>query len=80
MNILITGGTGLIGRALIRELKGHQLSVLTRDEIRAGNLLGNGINFMSSLGTIANLNDYDAVINPLANLLSTNAGQTNKNQ
>ncbi|WP_434359387.1 TIGR01777 family oxidoreductase [Parasalinivibrio latis] len=63
MNILITGGTGLIGRALIRELKGHQLSVLTRDEIRAGNLLGNGINFMSSLGTIANLNDYDAVIN-----------------
>ncbi len=63
MNILITGGTGLIGRALVRGLEGHQLSVLTRDSARAANLLGDGPAFLTSLDSISNLDDFDAVIN-----------------
>ncbi|MET0637058.1 MAG: NAD-dependent epimerase/dehydratase family protein, partial [Chitinophagaceae bacterium] len=37
--ILITGGTGLIGRALTGELlsKGHQLIILSREKRGSGN-------------------------------------------
>jgi uncharacterized protein (TIGR01777 family) len=40
MRVVITGGSGLIGRALARELggAGHDVVVLTRDPGRAGNL------------------------------------------
>ena len=45
MNILITGGTGLIGRALSASLlaDGHQASVLTRNPDRARNALASGV-------------------------------------
>lgn len=40
MRVVITGGSGLIGRALARDLgrAGHDVVVLTRDPARAGNL------------------------------------------
>src|SRR4028119_218913 len=40
MRVVITGGSGLIGRALARDLggAGHDIVVLTRDPGRAGNL------------------------------------------
>ena len=45
MNILITGGTGLIGRALSAALvaDGHQVSVLTRNPDKARNMLASGV-------------------------------------
>jgi uncharacterized protein YbjT (DUF2867 family) len=40
MNILVTGGTGLVGSHVVRELlgRGAQVSVLTRDAAKAGKL------------------------------------------
>ena len=45
MNILITGGTGLVGRALCAALlaDGHQVSVLTRNPDKARNALPSGV-------------------------------------
>jgi len=45
MKILITGGTGLIGRVLCAALlaDGHQISVLTRNPDLAGNALPSGV-------------------------------------
>ncbi|MBE5252294.1 TIGR01777 family oxidoreductase [Mixta mediterraneensis] len=65
MHILITGGTGLIGRHLIPRLQqtGHQISVVTRDVVNAREKLGDGIAFWSGLAQQQNLNGIDAVIN-----------------
>ncbi|MBD0788544.1 TIGR01777 family protein [Vibrio sp. Y2-5] len=75
MNILITGGTGFIGRELLKLLMTEQVTVLTRNtenakhqlsHIRSGNL-----NFINSLLDLQDLNHFDAVINlagePIAN-------------
>lgn len=45
MNILITGATGFIGRALCKALRadGHQLTVLSRQPEQASTVLGEGI-------------------------------------
>lgn len=44
MNILITGGTGLIGRALVTKLieDGHEVTVLTRNPEKAKTILHSG--------------------------------------
>ncbi|MGL5281753.1 MAG: NAD-dependent epimerase/dehydratase family protein, partial [Plesiomonas shigelloides] len=64
MNILITGATGLIGRALTRVLKEHhQLTILTRDTDRARSVLGSNMVFWNSLGDRTSLDGIDAVIN-----------------
>lgn len=64
MNILITGGTGLIGTALYTKLRHqHQLTVLTRDTAKAYKQLGHDIQAIQSLAQLDNLNDFDAVIN-----------------
>lgn len=44
MNIVITGGTGLIGRHLIPRLLelGHQITVVTRNPQKASSVLGPG--------------------------------------
>lgn len=44
MNIVITGGTGLIGRHLITRLLdlGHQITVVTRNPQKASSVLGPG--------------------------------------
>lgn len=72
MKILITGGTGLIGSHLCQALREkHQLTVLTRNLADAQHKLGNQLNYLTSLDELADLNDYDAVINlagePIAN-------------
>lgn len=65
MHILITGGTGLIGRALTARLlqAGHQLSVVTRDVAAARRNLSEKVNLWSGLDQQQNLNGIDAVIN-----------------
>lgn len=74
MHVFITGGTGLIGTALLAKLlaQGHHVTALTRSPKRAlkrfQHLLntpgvGSKIQCISSLEYLAHLNNYDAVIN-----------------
>ncbi|WP_307746546.1 TIGR01777 family oxidoreductase [uncultured Pantoea sp.] len=65
MHILITGGTGLIGRHLIPRLQqlGHQISVVTRDVVSAREKLGDEVALWSGLAQQSNLDTIDAVIN-----------------
>ena len=65
MKILVTGGTGLIGRHLIPRLQvlGHELTVVTRSPEKARQLLGSGIDIWKGLTEHQDLNGFDAVIN-----------------
>ena len=61
--MLITGGTGLIGRHLIKKLQSHYtITVVSRDPSRAQRLLGKSINSLT-LDEITQVNEYDAIIN-----------------
>lgn len=64
MNILMTGGTGMIGRALCQQLhsQGHSISVLSRtpDKVPA---LCKGATGFSSLAQLNDQPPFDAVIN-----------------
>ncbi|MEZ8988746.1 TIGR01777 family protein [Vibrio breoganii] len=67
MHILITGGTGFIGRALVKQLIPHQMTILTRDSDNAAQQLKhvnpNCLHFVQSLDHLQDLCDFDAVIN-----------------
>jgi uncharacterized protein (TIGR01777 family) len=70
MNILITGGTGLIGRKLVNSLllDGHQITILTRDPQKAKDQLPSTIQAIkwdgaSYQGWGGIINQIDAVIN-----------------
>ncbi|WP_240221941.1 TIGR01777 family oxidoreductase [Rheinheimera hassiensis] len=63
MHILLTGGTGLIGSALVKQwLNQHTLVVLTRDPARALQRLGPEVSTVQSLQQV-DFNQIDAVIN-----------------
>ncbi|MBF7073145.1 TIGR01777 family protein [Glaciecola sp. MH2013] len=67
-HILITGGTGLIGRQLIEHLRssengsGLKLSVLTRDPSRAKRLLGHAAEYVSN-EDLNSVDEYTIIIN-----------------
>jgi uncharacterized protein (TIGR01777 family) len=64
MRILITGGTGLIGSHLIPTLiEQHNVSVYTRSVAAATHYVSSRAHLFSSLDKLANLDEYDAVIN-----------------
>jgi len=65
MNILITGGTGLIGRHLCRILlaEGHQLTVLSRQPETVAKRCGAAVKVWSSLASWTPEVVFDAVIN-----------------
>lgn len=64
MNILITGGTGFVGRRLIPHLRPHhQITVLTRQPAKVHQQLGHDIQPLASLDDLDNLDQFDAVIN-----------------
>jgi NAD dependent epimerase/dehydratase family enzyme len=65
MNILMTGGTGLIGRRLCADLlrQGHQLTVLSRQPATVARLCGQGVTAMDSLDAYTPDRVFDAVIN-----------------
>lgn len=63
MNILITGGTGLLGRALCHNWENqHQLTVLTRSAAKARSILPAKVLIEENIDNI-NFNQVDAVIN-----------------
>lgn len=64
MNCLITGGTGLIGKALIGRLTKNKanITVLTRNKSRAKQILGSGISFLEEL-SISEIEKQEVIIN-----------------
>ena len=64
MHILLTGGTGLIGRALCDywHAQGHQLTVWSRSPERVAELCGNSVRGIVSLADCA-VETVDAVVN-----------------
>jgi uncharacterized protein (TIGR01777 family) len=63
MNILMTGGTGLIGQAFIRQFSDHQFTVLTRSIFNGNAVLPAAVSVIDSLDKLHNLDAFDAVIN-----------------
>ncbi|MDD5033191.1 MAG: TIGR01777 family oxidoreductase [Methylococcaceae bacterium] len=65
MKILMTGGTGSIGRVLCRQLQagGHELTVLSRTPMKVGAICGKGITAISSLAELKPSVHFDAVVN-----------------
>jgi len=65
MKILLTGGTGLIGRHLVLRLQSlqHDITVVTRSPEKARRVLGAGIVFWKGLSGQQDLDGFDAVIN-----------------
>ena len=63
MKILVTGGTGLIGLAFIRQSQEHQFTVLVRSIEKAKRQLPTSVTLINSLESLTNLDDFDGVIN-----------------
>ena len=64
MNILMTGGTGLIGSEFIRQFSDeHSFTVVSRNIAKAKELLGNGVEYVESVAAVQNFDTFDAVIN-----------------
>ncbi|SQI22640.1 Cell division inhibitor [Salmonella enterica subsp. arizonae] len=80
MQILITGGTGLIGRHLIPRLLtlGHQVTVVTRNPYNARQIFDSRVALWKGLAEREHLNEIDASSIWLANRLPTNAGRRSK--
>ncbi len=55
MNILVTGATGLIGKALLPHLNHDAITVLSRNPTRAYQSLGHHIHAIDSLDNLENL-------------------------
>lgn len=63
MNLLITGGTGLVGRNVINALPDADITVLTRDTESAAKTLPDKITLVSSLSEIPDFSVFDGIIN-----------------
>lgn len=63
MNILVTGGTGFIGKALLPHFNHDHITVLSRNPAMAYQRLGHHIKVISSIEELSDFNDIDVVIN-----------------
>jgi uncharacterized protein (TIGR01777 family) len=65
MNIFITGGTGLIGRALCKALlaEGHHITVLSRQPESVAVVCGASVEAIATLDALQTAHKFDAVIN-----------------
>jgi uncharacterized protein len=65
MKVLVTGGSGFVGRALCAELagRGHQLIVLSRSPAKAAANLPKDVRLISSLDEIEDNEQIDGLIN-----------------
>lgn len=63
--VLITGGTGFIGEAVVNQLidTGHTVSVLARDPLKAANLFEGRVRCVQSLSELSHDETFDVVIN-----------------
>lgn len=63
--LLVTGGTGFIGEALVSQLLdvGHEVTILTRDPLRAAYLFAGRARCMRSLDRLDATEQFDVVIN-----------------
>ena len=65
MNILVTGGTGFVGKPLVESLlaRGDSITVLTRSIEKAQAVFPEKTpKFLTALSTLKDLNTFDAVI------------------
>ena len=64
--VLVTGGTGSVGQALVRRLaaEGRRVKVLFRDAPRARALLGGGVHVVESLDALLPETRLAAIVNP----------------
>ena len=63
MRLLVTGGTGFIGRHFIDRFPEYDYLVLTRSPAKANRLLPDNVETITSLDQLENLDGFDAVIN-----------------
>ena len=66
MNILVTGGTGFVGKPLVESLlsRGDTVTVLTRSIEKAQSVFSKKTpQFLTALSTLKDLNTFNAVIN-----------------
>lgn len=65
MRVLVTGGTGFIGRALVFALarEGHVVCVPSRDPARARRLLGDAVTVAGAVEPLLQAGGVDAVVN-----------------
>lgn len=65
MNVLITGGTGFIGSALVKSLiqQGHDVTVLSRNPNSIAERCGAGVNALGSLQLIQPDDSYHIIVN-----------------
>ncbi|HWS41363.1 MAG TPA: TIGR01777 family oxidoreductase [Arenimonas sp.] len=65
MQILLTGGTGFIGKSLVKRLlqQGQTLTILSRNPKNASALFGNKVTIWSSISQWHEQTHFDAVIN-----------------
>ena len=66
MNILVTGGTGFVGKPLVESLlsRGDSVTVLTRSIEKAQSVFPEKTpQFLTALSTLKDLNEFNAVIN-----------------
>ena len=65
MNILMTGGTGFIGRALVNSLlkEGHKVTVLSRTPDSVNKIIGNKLTTLSNLDQLSSEHSFQVIIN-----------------
>ena len=65
MNILITGGTGFIGHALVNSLlkEGHKVTVLSRTPDSVNKIIGNKLTTLSNLDQLSSEDSFQVIIN-----------------
>ena len=81
MNILVTGGTGFVGKALVTALlsRGDSVTVLTRSIEKAQSVFPEKtLQFLTALSTLKDLNAFDTVINLAGEPIFDKNGRFNK--
>ena len=80
MQILLTGGTGFIGKSLVKRLlqQGHTLTILSRNPKKASTLFDAPVMVWSSISQWQKNVHFDAVINLAGEPIIDKAWSTNR--